>query len=365
MNDAGRIPPSLPGGALAPGSRFLMEGPRLGPLTEVRADSKHPVPALGGVTVTINMGERSWKALLLSVSALSIEGILSPDLPAGEATLTVSYGGQNSVPYPIRVVPSSFGIYTKNGRGWGPGRWQPAIDATHPAYPGETITLVGSGLGSAASARRVKIFVGGQPAQRNLEVRSADCCAGEQEIRFQVPATAPPGCDVPVVVRTGPNAVSNVALLDIAERGRPCRGQQWALSSAVAATRAGWAIFWHNDILARVQNGKLAEFIGEAVSAVFRRKNTTGQIEDTITLLEHLPPPGACIASTGNGSWRSLVTLLAPERKSREPLGAGDEYVVSSDKGTRSLPLGRGATADHSALVGGSLPAPGLNRPLP
>jgi uncharacterized protein (TIGR03437 family) len=321
---------------------------------------------LGGVTVTVATREESWKALLLSVSAVSIEGVLSSDVPAGDATLTVSYGGQNSVPYPIRVVPSSFGIYTKNGKGWGTGMWQPAIDATHPAYPGEAVTLTGSGLGSSASERSVEIFVGGQPASRNLQVRSAGCCAGEQEIRFQIPATAPRGCDVPVVVRTGRHAVSNVALLDIAERGQPCRGQPWALSSAVVALRAGWAIYWHNDISVRVQNGRLAEFTGEAASAVFGRRNKPVDGQDAITLLEHLPPPGACTASTGNGSWRSLVTILAPEpRKSREPLDAGEEYVVSSDKGTRSLPLGRGAASDHSALVGGSVPAPGLNRPLP
>jgi uncharacterized protein (TIGR03437 family) len=366
VNDASRMPPSLPGGALAAGSRFRMEGLRFGPAMEVRADPRHPRPDLGGVTVTARAGEQSWKTPLLSASAVLIEGVLSPEIPVGDATLTVSYGGQSSVPYQIRVAPSNFGIYTRNGKGWGTGRWQPAIDASHPAHPGDAISLIGSGLGWTAAQRHAEIFVGGQPARRNSWIRPAECCAGAQEIRFVVPANAPLNCDVPVVVRTGPGTVSNVALLDIAQHGEPCRRQQWALSPATAASRAGWAIFWHTDIMVRVHNGKLADFTGEAVSAVFRQKKTVSEAEERFTLLEHLPPPGTCTASTGTGAWRDLVAVLSPEsRKSQKPLDAGEDYEVAGEHTKRTLALGRGATSDHSGLVGGSLPAPGLNRPLP
>src|SRR5579871_5093169 len=104
-NAASRIPPSLPGGSLAPGALFTVGGVGFG-------DS----PA----AIRIQVGR--FAARILSVKPRRVEAMLSPGMPAGEVALTLTRENEASRPFPVRVTPSSFGIFSRNGKGWGPGR---------------------------------------------------------------------------------------------------------------------------------------------------------------------------------------------------------------------------------------------------
>src|SRR5215472_18252949 len=72
-NSASRIHPALPGGSLAPGMRFTVEGIRFGEPVEIRivSDSK------------------SMAARVLSHSPGKLEALVPDDAPLGEAKLAV------------------------------------------------------------------------------------------------------------------------------------------------------------------------------------------------------------------------------------------------------------------------------------
>src|SRR5947208_8508286 len=70
FNAASRMPPSLPGGALAPGARIVIEGLRFDPTSEVR---------IGAIALKV-----------LSASPARIEALLPASLATGPAALTVA-----------------------------------------------------------------------------------------------------------------------------------------------------------------------------------------------------------------------------------------------------------------------------------
>src|SRR5262245_26650698 len=73
-NAAGRVPPSLSGGAVAPGGRFTISGVRMGPERGVAGSESDPPEALGDVTVRTGTA----RAGLFYASAERIEGWLPP-----------------------------------------------------------------------------------------------------------------------------------------------------------------------------------------------------------------------------------------------------------------------------------------------
>ncbi len=192
-NAASLMPAALSGGSIARGSIFAISGPRLA-----------PGPG-GDVILSITQGAESARATPLRVNRERIEARMPLDAPLGAVALTVSYGGQSSVPFPLTVVEASFGIYTRNAKGWGRARG---------AGAGRTVTLHGTGLGSARSVEVSRRGDSGAPHSLQWTRR---CCPGEDEIRFVIPKDAPGGCDVPVQVRVG-GRFSNVTTLAIGRR---------------------------------------------------------------------------------------------------------------------------------------------------
>src|SRR5439155_26618700 len=140
-----------------------------------------------------------------------IDAILPASVQIGDASLTVRYKGSASAPFPIKIAASSFGIFTRNGAGWGPAT------ATQAA-PGGIVTITGTGLGSE---RNPEIILAGRPLGSIQYAGPSQHGGGEEEIRFYIPEDAPQGCHVPVEVRSG-GIASNIATVAIAPKGRPC-----------------------------------------------------------------------------------------------------------------------------------------------
>src|SRR5260370_34315675 len=159
VNSASQMPPEFGGGAIARGSLIRIRGWRLGPEAAVRA-LKFPLAiTLAGISVEIRQGGALVNAFPVSVAAGEIEAILPSDTPLGNAELMVRQQDNLSPPFPVGIVESSFGAFSRNGLGWGPGEVSngppgenaPANSPDHPAQPGETITLAGTGLGAVDS----------------------------------------------------------------------------------------------------------------------------------------------------------------------------------------------------------------------
>ena len=120
VNGASFVYLGLPNGNIAQGSMFSIFGTNLGPAAGVGAGS-FPLPtSLGGVTVQIkDKNNATVNAILLYVAAGQINAILPSTVPAGTASVTVTFNSATSNAQPITVVSNSFGIFATNQAGSG------------------------------------------------------------------------------------------------------------------------------------------------------------------------------------------------------------------------------------------------------
>ncbi len=239
VNAASFAAPGLPNGSIARGSIFSIFGRSLGPQTSP-AQTFPLATTLGGVSIKVTQGNASVDVIPLVVQAGQINALMPSNAPLGLASLQVTFSGQKSNPQPVRIVSTNFGIFTVNSGGVGPGVLQnfistsnqPVNSITQTAKRGQVITMWGTGLGAALGsdnqapsvgnlAAKTEVFVGGIPAGVSYHGRSP-CCAGTDQVSFTVPANAPTGCWVPVLVRTEGIHTSNAATMAISSDGKPC-----------------------------------------------------------------------------------------------------------------------------------------------
>ena len=243
------------GYGIAPGSLFVVFGYYLGP-DKLQQTQGYPLPTtLAGTSVRITMGGQSWDAIMVYTLAQQIAAVLPSRVPTGSGFITVTYNKQTSPQAPITVVPSAFGTYSVSSNGVGAGivtrpDYQLASFAS-PFTPGDVLIIWGTGLGAVTGDEAggplpgnvfpgTEVFVGGQPASVQYAGRSG-CCAGMDQIVFQVPATAPLGCFVPVSIRSGA-VVSNFTTIPIGTHDRACSDPVGVSSDIVARLAAGQAV---------------------------------------------------------------------------------------------------------------------------
>jgi uncharacterized protein (TIGR03437 family) len=201
------------------------------------------------------MGGTSWDAIMIYTLAGQIAAILPSSVPAGNGFLTVTYNMQPSPAVPITVAQSGFGTYSLSSNGLGAGvitrpNYQVA-SFENPVSPGDILIIWGTGLGPVAGDEAAgplpgnqfpgtEVFVGGQSASVTYAGRSG-CCAGLDQIVFQVPSTVPLGCFVPIAVRSG-GVVSNFTTIPIATGGQNCSDSVGIPSSLIARAQAGQTV---------------------------------------------------------------------------------------------------------------------------
>lgn len=240
LNAASYTSSKLPGGAVAQGSIFVVFGSRMGPATIAQAG--FPLPTtLAGTSIKVTSGGQTLDCPLVYTVAGQLAAILPSTTPVGNASLTVSFGGQTSAARSFRVVASSFGTFSLNQGGSGPGvitnfesaTSQPVNTALKAARPGQTLIVYGTGLGPlpagtpdngaapavAIGQANVELYVGGRRASVAYAGR-APGFAGLDQINFVVP-TGALGCSIPVGIKIG-NLVSNYTSIAIAPNGGTC-----------------------------------------------------------------------------------------------------------------------------------------------
>jgi uncharacterized protein (TIGR03437 family) len=240
LNGASYVAAGLPGGSIAQGSIFSIFGSNLGPASSP-ALSFPLSSALGGVSISVSApGGTPVAAIPLYVSATQINAIMPSTAPLGAASVVVTFNGRAGNPAPVQIVNASFGVFTANQTGYGPGIAtnfnsavsEPINTPTVAAKLGQAVTLWGTGLGPVPYADNIapkpgnlptqtEVFVGGQVATIAYSGRSP-CCSAVDQIVFTVPQNAPTGCWVPIQVRTGGITVSNTITMAISADGSPC-----------------------------------------------------------------------------------------------------------------------------------------------
>lgn len=221
----------LPSGDIAQGSMVVVFGTNFGPSVLVQA-ATYPLPTtLAGTSGKVTSGGVTKDLILIYTSASQLAAIIPSGVPAGKASITVSYNGRTSIAQPFTMVTASFGIFTSNTGGSGPGIIADPNSVVYTtnkaAHPGDIGVIWGTGLGSvtgdeAAGPRPgdltgspVQVFVGGQQVKLAYKGRSG-CCAGIDQIVFTVPDVV--GCRVPVIVVNN-QAISNSVSMPIASAG--------------------------------------------------------------------------------------------------------------------------------------------------
>lgn len=250
QNAASNALAPLPNAPIAPGSYFSIYGSGIGPSTGTYWNP-YPLPtSLGGVTaVTVTMGGTAYQAYLEFVYATQINAVLPSTVPAGTGTLTVTYNGGTSKSFGITVVPRSFGTFSINEAGTGPGIMTNAVTYAlvtpfSTVKPGDYVTIWGTGLGAlpdpsteqtaappqtnicaSTSSCPVTVWIGGVQATVTYAGRSG--YTAEDQIDFIVPNEpgSVQGCYVQVAVETtqgNTSVVGNFTSLAVDPNGPTC-----------------------------------------------------------------------------------------------------------------------------------------------
>ncbi len=180
----------------------------------------------------LNSGSYNAYIPIIYTSASQVAALMPSTAPLGDLTLTLTNRTYTSTPVSVHVVRSSFGIFTLNEGGTGQAIVQNYVNPTlqpvntilAPASPGGVGILWGTGLGPVASGDESAgpipgalpyldaLYVGGQKVNVRYAGRTS-CCAGVDQINFDVPAGIQ-GCYVPVAAVVN-GLVSNVATIAI------------------------------------------------------------------------------------------------------------------------------------------------------
>jgi len=210
---------SAPGAPLAPGSIASAYGNFL--LAASSAAETVPLPtSLSGLSLAFGAA----KAPLFYASGRQVNLQIPWELAGqSQASLTATLGGQTSAPQTVNLARFAPGIFSINGQGTGPGAIQDSsyhlITASNPAAAGITVILIYcTGLGAvtnqpptgaaapsnplAVTITKPTVTIGGVPAALSF-YGLAPGSVGEYQVNALVPANAPAGDTVPVILSIG------------------------------------------------------------------------------------------------------------------------------------------------------------------
>jgi uncharacterized protein (TIGR03437 family) len=392
---------TLPNGSIAQGSFFSIYGNGFGGDTSVCGASYqncgwHPYPLqteIQGASVSVAIGPNPPVPAYLEFAAQfngysQINAILPSSTPVGSGTLTVSYNNQTSAPVPINVVASSFGTFTVNEGGDGPGIITDVnYNLVTPFYtvkPGQAVILWGTGLGPAPDPSTeisagpcpsgcdlrgpnlsVTVWVGNQQANIYYAGR-APGFTGEDQIVFYVPDNVTTGCYVGVAIQSGPpngpQITSNFTTMAVDANAAPCRDADGVNMNDIASLvssngsanvaaigllsnfwninlNGGTFIQWDNDVV----DGQIGTYDTAALRS-FRGFTRLPSLNScTATPFLGYPPP----ADYGLG----YVTYLdaGPALSIQGPIGT--QPVAKNSNGNGYDGLVGGATTANGGLV--------------
>jgi len=238
-NAASWIPEGLPGHGIAQGSIFAVTGWDIGPDPLLSPGTLPLTTVMEKTSIEVTVGGMTANALMVYTWTHQLAAVLPSTMPVGQGTLTVTYDGATSAPFPIRVVSSAFGIFTGNASGFGPAivqnwigqvelRLNSLIDS---AVESQSEIIWGTGLGAISGDDSVappcgvdldadvQVLVGGKIASLISKGRSCGF-PGIDHVQFRVPSGVE-GCYVPVTV-IADGVVSNFGTMSINTSGGSC-----------------------------------------------------------------------------------------------------------------------------------------------
>jgi uncharacterized protein (TIGR03437 family) len=362
-NAASYADPALPNGAIAQGSIFNVFGSNMGPSALAYA-SNLPLPTtLSGTQISVTVNGATAQCFMVYTSAGQLAAILPSTTPVGTGTITVSYNGAASAPTAIKVVSSSFGIFTINQQGGGQAVVQDGNYKFNSAgfafQPNETVVLWGTGLGpiSGSDANtppsgnipgiNVTVTVGGVVAPMVYAGRSG--FSGDDQVAFTIPSGVS-GCNVPVGVSVSGASGSNTVVSNYTTI---------AVASGTTCSSPGLP---PSFLQALASGGNVR--IGSVVLA--RATLLSPPLITTPTTADALSGGFTQLSSSGYGAGLDLnygacaIEPSVPKSTiTQTQLDGGQVLNVSGPNGAKQVPLLKGAVGSFYGSLGGGTPLPG------
>ncbi len=218
------------------GNGFVFGVPQFGPIPIFRVASAPqnivspgmlavisatPATAPTRISIRPSGSDTPIRVELISSTAVQTTFVVPRNMPLGGAEIEYQAEGQPTGWTNVNVVAASFEFFRIGPGGpaiaqsVGPGGSLSPIGLTAPAQPGQTILLKGSGIGNA----RFSVTVGGVPATV-IAAGPHRANPGAEEIQIQIPAGAPDGCYVPLVLAY--NGIAVTTTISKTSNGAAC-----------------------------------------------------------------------------------------------------------------------------------------------
>ncbi|MGH9723204.1 MAG: hypothetical protein ACRD8O_23580, partial [Bryobacteraceae bacterium] len=239
------------------------------------------------------------------------------------------------------------------------------------ARPSQVVILWGTGLGGITtpdnqappaqdlrSRYNVRIFTGGREVRNILYAGRTPCCAGVDQIVFEVNSDSPVGCAVPVQVQSVAS-YSNTVTMSIDAQGAGCNDPGGVSNVLSGGGKVGAIALFRADVAAALggMNLNLTVDLGLALFQELRAGGDTGYHP-----LLSLPPVGTCQDYTGDIDLSGLLGGGGSVPRSGyggRYLDAGRELTIIGPGGARRT-IGRldasKLETPYAALLGGSIP---------
>jgi uncharacterized protein (TIGR03437 family) len=249
-NAASSRPGYLSESSVPPGGMVTVYLRNGGPADLAVAQDVTLQPILGGASAYIEIDGLRYGLSMVYAFETQIAAVVGASTPLGKGNLFVEYNGGRSGPFPINIVESQLGLFSRSQDGQGQGLGTDVNYALytpdHPMKIGDTAILWGAdgspfdtspGVADLRNSLDVDIFFGGFqiPDESVRYYGSAGGNTGLTQIIFDVVPGVPLGCNVSVQVRVqgsgSPNpAWSNVVGFPVTAGESYC-GDRHGLSS--------------------------------------------------------------------------------------------------------------------------------------
>jgi uncharacterized protein (TIGR03437 family) len=367
-------------GTLAQGSYFVIYGRNFGsaagPVTTL------PLPVtLGTTSVNIRAANsQTYQAFMYYVTPTQLAGIIPSNVPVGQASFTVVVGGASSAPANILIARTAFEAFTvnsiQNGQAiiqnyeQGPPVGLPVNQYLHPARPGQTLILWGTGLGPYTAgpdnqaptagniASDVEIVIG-PTVLRPFYAGRAPGIPGVDQINFTLPndLSVPDGCTIPLTARTGGSTgrTSTVTTFAKATAGSVCVHPMRLSPDMLRRLDAGESI---KAAYAQLDRFRVSGSFEENAAIQFVPQLNAGNspVTDVRTRQTLSLPPGTCQAAPVEIAAR-IAREVPVLRSVPSSFEAG---TISVSGGGKSMDLESRVPSDYQVQL-----ATGLETPFP
>jgi hypothetical protein len=226
---------------------------------------------------------------------------------------------------------------------------------TLTARPGQTVTLVGTGLGAIAGSDNsapptddipvsLQILVGTQTVAP-LHAGRLPGQPGKDRIQFQVPADAPSSCNLPLQVITNGAIYSNIVTMAIDAGGQACTSLNPWTGMAEKGGKLANVMLIRAQASATSSTGEVKPFLLDEAAAWITGSTPGGF--SMLNMLASIPALGTCGALGGGAINLSSASGMPPGAVG---LDAGPGLTLTTPVGPRPMPPGK--NSDDTPEVG-------------